>query len=151
MELLDTGDRLPPDAIVRDHEDRPRALASLFGRDGVVLYFMRSGGCAICRAHVVELGRAKDAIERGGRTVIALVPEGGAEAALAEKQTGGVLRVLSAPDLYVALGFRKVLFGGIQQSGTALIHRTGVITRIHRASLPLNALLRDVTRGQLVT
>jgi len=146
MDLLDTGDRLPLDAIVRDHEDRPRALSSLFGRDGVILYFMRTAGCAICQSHVIELARVRDALERGGHSVIALVPESGVHAALAEKQTGGGLPVMSAPDLYVTLGFRRVLFGGIQQSGTALIHRDGTITRVHRASLPLNALARDVMR-----
>lgn len=148
MELLQIGDRLPSDALVHDHEGRPRAIASFLGREGVLLYFMRAASCPICQRHVIDLGGASGAALIGtGRAIVALVPEDPARAALARQRTGNVLPVLSAPELYVALGFRRVLFGGIQQSGTVLVARDGAIVRVHRASLPTNALPGELLRA----
>lgn len=142
MELLGAGDLVPDDTIVLDREGRERPLRALLGRGGILLYFMRSGSCEICQAHVRQLARDRALLESDGRIVVALVPDSPASAALAAKQTGDELPIYAAPGLYVAFGYRRVLFGGIQQSGTVTIDRSGRIQTVHRASLPVNALDR---------
>ena len=142
MERIGPGDLVPDDAVVLDREGRARPLRALLGRSGMLLYFMRSGGCVICQAHVRQLAADRAQLERDGRVVAALVPDTPASAALTAKQIGSELPIYAAPELYVALGYRRVLFGGIQQSGTVTIDRDARILSVHRASLPLNALDR---------
>jgi peroxiredoxin len=87
------------------------------------------------------LGRLNTRIEATGAKVLAIGPRGQAAAALAAKKMGVPFPVLADPgrQVYRAYGFTKSLWI-IQQSGTILIDREGVVRYEHRSTNPQKSL-----------
>jgi len=89
---------------------------------GLVLFFMRTAGCAVCVRHVRALAR----LDLAGRGVAAavVVPGGEAEAARVRRIAGG-LPVVASPGAaeHRAAGLDRTLL--LQHSGTVLIDARG--------------------------
>ncbi len=85
-----------------------------------------------------------------GATVLAIGPRGEAAAALAAKKMGVPYTVLADParQAYRAYGFTKSLWI-IQQSGTVLIDRAGVVRYVHRSTNPQKSLDEPALMGHL--
>lgn len=112
------------------------------GRSGALFYFMRTGDCPVCRAHVRRLAQLWPEFSAAGFTVIIVTVD--------EKDAAEVESTLSTPfpvawgvEAHRGLGFGRVLFGTIQQSGTVVTNAEGTILKLVRSTLPSNAFRED--------
>lgn len=87
------------------------------------------------------MGRLNPQIEAKGAKVLVIGPRGGSAAALAARKMGAPYPVLADPSrqAYRAYGFTKSLWI-IQQSGTVLVDRDGVVRYLHRSTNPQKSL-----------
>lgn len=99
-----------------------------------------------CLAHAAQLEREREKIEAMGARIIAVGPGSDASADRIKSlfklhyQLFGDRRA----SVYGLFGFRKVL-AVIQQSGTVVIDRQGIIRYLHRTPNPQDALrMKDV-------
>lgn len=137
--MLETGFTVP-DIALEDTTGQAVRLADYRGTDNVLLYFMRSTGCPVCNSHVKDLaGRAAELAAAKVRVLVA-VPEGRAEAAAWQKKRDLPFRVVTGQrgTPHEAVGLVKKVFGALQQSGSLLIDRGGVIRHAHAATMPIN-------------
>lgn len=135
--MLETGTMLP-DLELEDTAGRPVRLADHRGTDHVLLYFMRSITCPVCAGHVKDLSaRAADLAAADVRVLI-VVPEGRTEAAAWQARRDLPFQVVTGRHgtPHEAVGLLTKVFGTLQQSGSLLVDRTGVIRHAHAATLP---------------
>jgi peroxiredoxin len=135
--MIDTGTTLPA-LDLEDSSGQQVSLPQYLGSSGVLLYFMRATTCPICNRHVAELQSQVDAYARRGINVVIAVPEG-AETAKAWKASKGIsLPVVSGRtgSPYEAIGLGMRVFGAIQQSGTILVDKEGVVRYSHGSTIP---------------
>lgn len=138
--MLETGSTAP-DIALEDTAGRTVHLADYRGKDNVLLYFMRSTTCPVCNGHVKDLaGRAADLTADNVRVLVA-VPEGRVEAAAWQEKRGLPFPVVTGQrgTPHEAVGLMKKVFGAMQQSGSVLIDRGGVIRHAHGATMPINS------------
>jgi peroxiredoxin len=116
----------------------------------VLLYFMRSTSCPVCNSHVKDLsGRAAELVAADVRVLVA-VSEGRAEAAAWQAKRELPFRVVTGKrgTPHEAVGLMRKVFGAMQQSGSLLIDRDGVIRHAHAATMPTNSYDRKgITRA----
>ncbi|HEY1086169.1 MAG TPA: redoxin domain-containing protein [Archangium sp.] len=112
------------------------------GRSGTLFYFMRTGDCPVCRAHVRRLAQLWPEFSAAGFSVIVVTAD--------EKDAAEVEQTLRSPfpvawgvEAHRGLGFGRVLFGTIQQSGTVITNAEGTIVKLVRSTLPSNAFPED--------
>ena len=112
------------------------------GRGGLLLYFMRSADCPLCRAHVKRLVAMHAQLARSGLKVCVVVPAPDSEVGVASslKTTFPVVQGQAA---HAQLGLQRVLFELVQQSGTVITDATGRITLLQRATNPGSAFPED--------
>lgn len=113
-------------------------LADFRGKDNVLLYFMRSTTCAVCNGHVKDLaGRSAELAADNVRVLVA-VPEDREEAAAWQAKRALPFTVVTgvAGTPHEAVGLMKKVFGAVQQSGSILIDRDGVVRHAHGATVP---------------
>ena len=135
-----------PDAIAL-----PKALAAilqgtggapparLWGRGGGVLYFMRSADCPLCGLHVRKLeGRAAD-FAAADIAITVVVPDSLAGAREVGERVSAPFTVVYGNGAHAEVGLQRVLFNGLQQSGTIVVDGAGTILRRRFASLPFGA------------
>jgi peroxiredoxin len=135
--MIDVDTELPA-LDLENSSGQQVSLPDYFGDSGVLLYFMRTTTCAICNRHVAELQSRVDSYARRGITMVIAVPEG-AETARTWKASKQIsLPVVSgrAGSPYEAIGLGKRVFGAIQQSGTILVDRDGVVRYSHASTIP---------------
>jgi peroxiredoxin len=67
---LQPGDRFPD--LTLDSLEGPVQLSARWGEQPLVIAFMRHFGCAFCREHLIQLGRAYEGLRNAGGEVIAI-------------------------------------------------------------------------------
>ncbi len=132
--MLEIGSTAP-DLALEDTAGKVVRLSDFRGSDDVLLYFMRSTTCPVCNGHVKDLAKLADV------RVLVAVPEGRAEAAAWRARRGLSLQVVTGRSgtPHEAVGLVKKVFGALQQSGSVLIGRDGVVRHAHGATLPTAA------------
>ncbi|SDM52028.1 peroxiredoxin family protein [Allokutzneria albata] len=138
--MLETGSTVA-DIEFEDTAGRAVRLADYRGTDNVLLYFMRSTACAVCNSHVKDLVRRSAELTAANVRVLIAVPEGRAEAEAwrAKRQVPFPVVTGRRGTPHEAVGLMKKVFGALQQSGSLLIDRNGVIRHAHSATVPTNS------------
>ncbi|WP_031465146.1 peroxiredoxin family protein [Sciscionella sediminilitoris] len=137
--MLETGSTAPA-LELENTEGKPVHLTDFQGTENVLLYFLRSTTCPVCNRHVKDLAGRADELSAAGVRVLLVVPEGRTEA--------GAWRAKRKPPFPVvtgrrgtpheAVGLPKKVFGTLQQSGSLLIDRSGIVRHAHAATMPTN-------------
>ncbi|MEU3624275.1 peroxiredoxin [Amycolatopsis coloradensis] len=124
-----------PDLALEDTAGQVVRLSDCRGTDDVLLYFLRSTTCPVCNSHVRDLAKL------AGVRVLVAVPEGREEAAAWRAKRGLSLQVVTGRrgTPHEAVGLVKKVFGALQQSGSLLIDREGVVRHAHSATMPTSA------------
>ncbi|WP_409491545.1 peroxiredoxin family protein [Amycolatopsis sp. cmx-11-12] len=124
-----------PDLALEDTAGQVVRLSDYRGTDNVLLYFMRSTTCPVCNSHVRDLAKL------AGVRVLVAVPEGREEAAAWRAKRGLSLQVVTGRrgTPHEAVGLARKVFGSLQQSGSLLIDREGVVRHAHAATMPTSA------------
>lgn len=139
--MLEAGSITPAIAL-EDADGNEVTLADFRGDRHVLVYFMRSTTCPVCNLHVKHL--AKRVARYGAQDVqiLVAVPEGPQEASrwASEQRLPFPVVTGRAGTPHEAVGLVKKVFGGMQQSGSILIDRTGVIRHVHATTLPTGSL-----------
>lgn len=138
--MLETGSTVP-DLALEDTAGRAVELADFRGTDHVLLYFARSTSCPVCNLHLRDLtGRAGE-LAAAGVKVLVVVPEGRDEAAAWQAKRALPFPVVTGRrgSPHEAVGLLKKVFGALQQSGSLLIDRNGVIRHAHAATMPVSS------------
>jgi len=135
--MLEAGSPAPR-LVLEDTEGRPVSLADHNGHHAVLLYFMRSTTCPVCRRHVRTLAEDADALEAAGVRVLIAVPE--------DRETARAWRAkheIPFPVLtgrrntpHELVGLNRAVFGALQRSGSVLVDAQGVVRHAHSAALP---------------
>lgn len=112
--------------------------ATYQGRQHLVLYFMRTFDCPVCLSHVMRLARTSPQLQARHTTVLILGPGDIYEAEALRRKLP--FPVAADPDLHIYQTFGLGQSLGIQQSGTALIDRAGMLRYLNRSALPFGAL-----------
>ncbi|KDN19061.1 peroxiredoxin family protein [Amycolatopsis rifamycinica] len=133
--MLEAGSPAPP-LELEDTDGRTVRLADHRGH-AVLLYFMRSTTCPVCRRHVRALA-GDTAFAAAGVRVLIAVPEDRATAAAWRAKDEVPFPVLTgrrgSPHELVGLG--RAVFGALQRSGSVLVDAEGVVRHAHSATLP---------------
>ena len=135
--MLEAGSPAPR-LVLEDTEGRPVSLADHNGHHAVLLYFMRSTTCPVCRRHVRTLAEDADALEAAGVRVLIAVPED-REAARAWRAKHEIpFPVLTGRrnTPHELVGLNRAVFGALQRSGSILVDAQGVVRHAHSATLP---------------
>jgi peroxiredoxin len=138
-QLIQAGETAPNIALTALGGE-PVTLKELQAGRALVLYFMRTFTCSICRRHVRHLANRETNLA-WDHVRIAVVGQGShLEAADLAAKMKVRLPLLADPDhtAHRTFGLGRVLLGAVQQSGTVLIDRRGTIRYILRATNPLN-------------
>ncbi|GHG50959.1 MULTISPECIES: redoxin domain-containing protein [Amycolatopsis] len=131
--MLETGSPAPQ-LVLEDTDGRPVRLP---GDHAVLLYFMRSTTCPVCRRHVRALVEDATLAAAGVRVLIG-VPEDRETAAAWRAKHEIPFPVVTGrrgtPHELVGLG--RAVFGALQRSGSILVDAQGVVRHAHSATLP---------------
>jgi peroxiredoxin len=135
--MLETGTTVP-DLALENTAGVPVRLPDFRGKDNVLLYFMRSTTCPVCNGHVKDLVARSAEFTAAGVRILVAVPETRAEAAAWQAERGLPVPVVTGRrgTPHEAFGLTKKVFGTMQQSGSVLIDRDGVVRHAHGATLP---------------
>ncbi|HEY3504282.1 MAG TPA: peroxiredoxin family protein [Actinocatenispora sp.] len=136
--MIATGEPAP-DIVLTDTDGDAVRLSDFHGESGVLLFFMRATSCPVCRAHVRDLARRRDDLLAHDVRVLIAVPEDRGTAAAWQARSRTPFPVLTGRDGYAAFGLARRLFGTVQQSGSVLVDRHGVVRHAHATTSPLNA------------
>jgi peroxiredoxin len=119
-------------------EDTDGQTVQLPGHHAVLLYFMRSTTCPVCRRHVRSLAEDAAALEAAGVRVLIAVPEDRTTAAAWRAKHEIPFPVLTAPrgTPHEPAGLNRAVFGALQRSGSILVDAEGVVRHAHSAILP---------------
>jgi peroxiredoxin len=138
--MLDTGTTAPV-LTLEDSDGQAVRLADFRGVSPVLIYFMRTTTCPACNGHVRDLVARSQELADRGVTVLIAVPEGRSEAAAWKRDRKVPFTVVTGESgtPHESVGLTRKVFGAVQQSGTILIDRQGLIRHTHAATLPTNA------------
>ncbi|MDQ7803030.1 peroxiredoxin family protein [Amycolatopsis sp. A133] len=134
--MLEAGSPAP-ELVLEDTDGQTVRLADHRGRHAVLLYFMRSTTCPVCRRHVRAL--AEDAaLPAAGVRVLIAVPEDRATAAAWRAKHRIPFPVLTGRrgSPHELVGLSRTVFGALQRSGSILVDVHGVVRHAHGAALP---------------
>ncbi|WP_414943591.1 peroxiredoxin family protein [Amycolatopsis sp. cmx-11-32] len=140
--MFEIGSTVP---ALEDTAGQVVRLSDHRGTDNLLLYFMRSTTCPVCNSHVRDLAKL------AGVRVLVAVPEGRVEAAAWRAKRGLSLQVVTgrSGSPHEAVGLTKKVFGSLQQSGSLLVDRDGVVRHAHSATMPTGAYDRKGIAGAL--
>lgn len=136
--LLQPGDVLPRLSFLR--EGKPVRVEP--GRGGLLLYFMRTADCPLCRAHVKRLVAMHPELTRQGVNVGVVVPAPDSEVGVSTSLRTP-FPVVQGQAAHAQLGLERVLFALVQQSGTVVTDAAGRVTLLNRATNPASAFPED--------
>jgi peroxiredoxin len=127
-----------PQLVLEDTTGQTVRLADYRGRHAVLLYFMRSTSCPVCRRHVRDLAGNADALAARNVRVLIAVPEDRATAAAWREKHRIPFPVLTGRDgtPHDLVGLSRAVFGALQRSGSVLVDSHGVVRHAHGATLP---------------
>lgn len=131
------------DTLVTPLEGDRRPLGSYAAGESLLVYFLRTFDCPICRAHVRALSERHQELSALGARIVVVGPgEREGAAALVAREPGLPFPVVAdtTGDAYRAARLRKALFGTVQQSGFVLLGLDGTPRLEHAATVPLDAL-----------
>ncbi|MBB5800329.1 peroxiredoxin [Saccharothrix ecbatanensis] len=138
--MLETGSPAPQ-MVLEDTTGETVRVSDYQGAHAVLLYFVRSTSCPVCNRHVRDLVNRGDELAADNVRVLLAVPEDREQASAWKAKHRIPFPVLTgrreSPHEMIGLG-RKV-FGSMQQSGSILIDRQGVIRHAHGATMPTNS------------
>lgn len=138
--MLETGSPAPS-MVLEDTEGQTVRLSDYQGRHAVLIYFMRSTSCPVCNWHVRDLVDSADAMAADNVRVLVAVPEDRETAARwkAKRQVPFPVLTGRADSPHEMIGLGRKVFGSMQQSGSILIDRQGVIRHAHGATMPTSS------------
>lgn len=136
--LIQAGDPFPRLTL----ESRGIPFTRPASGHGTLFYFMRTGGCPVCRAHVLRLAQLFPTFQSAGFSVVVVVADR-SEATEVADRLKLPFPVVSGDAAHQSVGLGKVLFGAIQQSGTVVIDARGAVLMVVRATLPTSAFPED--------
>ncbi|MFJ6673247.1 peroxiredoxin family protein [Actinosynnema sp. NPDC091369] len=130
-----------PQLVLEDTDGQTVRLSDYEGRHAVLLFFMRSTSCPICNRHVRDLVHRGDEPAADDVRVLIAVPEDRPEAARWKERHRIPFPVLTGrrESPHELVGLSRKVFGAMQQSGTVLVDREGVVRHAHGATLPTNS------------
>lgn len=102
---------------------------------------MRSTSCPICNRHVRDLAQRADDLAADDVRVLIAVPEDRPEAVKWKEEHGIPFPVLTGrhENPHELVGLSRKVFGSMQQSGSILVDRQGIVRHAHGATLPTNS------------
>lgn len=138
--MLESGSPAPS-MVLEDTEGQTVRLSDYQGRHAVLIYFMRSTSCPVCNWHVRDLVDSADAMAADNVRVLVAVPEDRETAARwkAKRQVPFPVLTGRADSPHEMIGLGRKVFGSMQQSGSVLIDRQGVIRHAHGATMPTSS------------
>jgi peroxiredoxin len=127
-----------PALALDDTDGSPVELESLHGKQNVFIYFMRALSCAQCNAAVQNMAKNSADFDAADVTVLIAVPEEPADAAAwkAKKNIPFPVVVGKAGTAHAEVGLLRKVFGAIQQSGSILLDKNGVVRYTHVSTNP---------------
>ena len=108
------------------------------GEDNVFIYFMRALSCAQCNAAVQNMAKNSADFDAANVKVLIAVPEDPSDAAAwkAKKNIPFPVVVGKTGTAHAEVGLLRKVFGAIQQSGSILLDRDGVVRYTHVSTNP---------------
>lgn len=136
--MLEVG-TTAPEIDLEDAAGNPIRLADYRGRDNVLLYFLRTTTCPVCNNHVRDLVAQRAELASADVRVLIAAPEGREEAQAWQAERGVPFTVVTGQrgTPHEAVGLAKKVFGAMQQSGSVLIDRQGIVRHAHGATVPV--------------
>jgi peroxiredoxin len=127
-----------PDLQLTDTSGAAIRLHDFRGKSHVLIYFMRHTGCPMCNRHVKRLAaNAADYAALGATIVVAVPDDAGTATRWAARMQLPFAVVMSAEGTpHAAIGLARKVFGSMQESGTVLVDRTGVVRYLNIATVP---------------
>jgi peroxiredoxin len=138
--MLESGSPAPL-MVLEDTAGQTVRLSDYQGRHAVLIYFMRSTSCPVCNRHVRDLVNSGDEMAADNVRVLLAVPEDRETAARWKAKHQVPFPVLTGRDdsPHEMIGLGRKVFGSMQQSGSILIDRQGVVRHAHGATMPTSS------------
>jgi peroxiredoxin len=135
--MIEVGEPVP-DVQLTDTGGTSVRLRDFQGESSVLVYFMRHTGCPVCNRHVQRLAAAAADYAARGVAVLVAVPDDVDSAArwASRKQLPFPVVTGTEGSPHEIVGLRRKLFGTMQQSGTVLVDRGGVVRHVDVATIP---------------
>lgn len=129
-----------PELHLTDPRGRPFSLRDRLATGPVVLYFMRSADCPVCRSHVGKLAADHGRIRAAGADVVVVVPDGpsAAGALAAKKRLPFAVVAGEAANAHEELGLTRSV--GMRRSGTVIVGSDGAVRYARTALMPTGGL-----------
>jgi peroxiredoxin len=130
-----------PRMVLEDTTGQTVRLSDYQDKHTVLLYFMRSTTCPVCNRHVRDLVNSGDQLAADNVRVLLAVPEDRETAAAWKAKHHIPSPVLTGrrESPHEMIGLSKKVFGSMQQSGSVLIDRQGIIRHAHGATIPTSS------------
>jgi peroxiredoxin len=127
-----------PTLALDDVDGSPVAIADFTGKNNVFIYFMRALSCAQCNAAVQNMAKNRADFDAANVQVLIAVPEDPADAAVwkVKKNIPFPVVVGRAGTAHAEVGLLRKVFGAIQQSGSILLDKDGVVRYTHVSTNP---------------
>lgn len=127
-----------PELRLTDTTGAGIGLSDYRGTSDVLIYFMRYTGCPMCNRHVKHLAARAAEYAGHGVAVLVAVPDDADTAArwAAMKKLPFPVVIGAAGTPHAGVGLARKIFGSMQQSGTVLIDRGGVVRYLDIATMP---------------
>ncbi len=138
--MLKTGSAAPQ-MVLEDTAGQTVRLSDYQGRHAVLLFFVRSTTCPVCNRHVRDLVNRGDELAADDVRVLLVVPEDRETATAWKAKRRIPFPVLTgrSENPHEMIGLGRKVFGSMQQSGSILIDRQGIIRHTHGATLPTSS------------
>jgi peroxiredoxin len=127
-----------PTLALDDTDGTAVDLGTYRGKDNVFIYFMRALSCAQCNAAVQNMAKNSADFDAANVKVLVAVPEDPKDAAAwkARKNIPFPVVVGQAGTAHAEVGLLRKVFGAIQQSGSILLDKDGVVRYTHVSTNP---------------
>jgi peroxiredoxin len=127
-----------PTLALEDTDGHDLDLESYRGNDNVFIYFMRALSCAQCNAAVQNMAKNSAEFDAASVKVLVAVPEEISDAAAwkAKKNIPFPVVVGKSGTAHAEVGLLRKVFGAIQQSGSILLDKDGVVRYAHVSTNP---------------
>ena len=126
------------------------SLSDYFGKQNVVLYFMREFSCSFCQKHVAQLKQLYSTLQAHNAEVLVIGGGSRAEAGHLATKLQVPFPVLADADreVYHRYGLEKVMFS-LQRSGIIVVDRQGRVSYSHPTTIPIAGLDRATLMSAL--
>lgn len=138
--MLEAGSPAPR-MVLEDTTGQTVRLSDHQGKHAVLLFFMRSTSCPVCNRHVRDLVNRGDELAADNVGVLIAVPEDREKATTWKAKHQIPFPVLTGrrESPHEMIGLSRKVFGSMQQSGSLLIDRQGIIRHAHGATMPTSS------------